>query len=86
VQATAAGAAVAAGGLIRDGFAAWAADGHLGDGFTGPEAAYGIVYHLEILFLFATLVALGPLVRRTRALTQPNHGLGSAEILQLRRG
>jgi hypothetical protein len=25
-------------------------------------------------------------VRRTRAPTQPNHGLGSAEILQLRRG
>lgn len=86
VQATAAGAAVAAGGLIRDGFAAWAADGHLGDGFTGPEAAYGVVYHLEILFLFATLVALGPLVRRTRAPAQPNHGLGGAEILQLRRG
>jgi BCD family chlorophyll transporter-like MFS transporter len=78
VQATAAGAAVAAGGLMRDGFAAWAADGRFGDGFTGPEAAYGVVYHTEILLLFATLVALGPLVRRTSAPVQSTTGLGVA--------
>jgi BCD family chlorophyll transporter-like MFS transporter len=86
VQATAAGAAVAAGGLIRDGFAAWAADGRFGDGFSGPDAAYGVVYHIEILLLFATLVALGPLVRRTGALGQSKHGLGASDVLQLRRG
>jgi BCD family chlorophyll transporter-like MFS transporter len=84
VQATAAGAAVAAGGLIRDGVAAVAADGRFGDGFTGPDAAYGVVYHIEILLLFATLVALGPLVRRTGAPAQPNHGIGAADALQLR--
>jgi BCD family chlorophyll transporter-like MFS transporter len=84
VQATAAGAAVAAGGLIRDGFAAIAADGRFGDGFTGPDAAYGVVYHIEILLLFATLVALGPLVRRTTAPAQSNHGIGASDALQLR--
>jgi len=78
VQATAAGAAVAAGGLIRDGFASWAADGRFGPGFTSPEAAYGVVYHIEILLLFATLIALGPLVRRTATREQTIQGLGVA--------
>jgi BCD family chlorophyll transporter-like MFS transporter len=28
-----------------------------------PATGYSVVYHIEILFLFITLVALGPLVR-----------------------
>jgi BCD family chlorophyll transporter-like MFS transporter len=63
VQASAAGAAVAAGGLLRDGIAAMAASGTLGDVYNTPAASYGVVYHTEILLLFATLVALGPLAR-----------------------
>jgi BCD family chlorophyll transporter-like MFS transporter len=63
VQATAAGVAVAAGGLIRDGVGAAAGQGMLGPVFDRPEAAYGVVYHIEILLLFAALVAVGPLAR-----------------------
>ena len=63
VQASAAGAAVAAGGLLRDGVASMAAHGTLGAEYAAPAASYGVVYHTEILLLFATLVALGPLAR-----------------------
>ncbi|EGO94473.1 PucC family protein, partial [Acidiphilium sp. PM] len=51
-------------GVLRDGVAHLAATGALGTALTGPAAGYGVVYHLEILLLFATLVAIGPLVRR----------------------
>ena len=63
VQASAAGLAVAAGGLLRDGVASLAAHGTLGREYLAPAASYGVVYHAEILLLFATLVALGPLAR-----------------------
>jgi BCD family chlorophyll transporter-like MFS transporter len=63
VQASAAGLAVAAGGLIRDGVDALATNGVLGQGLSDPSVGYSVVYHIEIYFLFATLVALGPLVR-----------------------
>jgi BCD family chlorophyll transporter-like MFS transporter len=63
VQASAAGLAIAAGGAIRDGVAALAAEGLLGPALTGPSTGYGVVYHLEIGLLFATLIAIGPLVR-----------------------
>ena len=65
VQASAAGLAVASGGLLRDGIAALGAHGVLGTSFTDPAASYGVVYHTEILLLFATLAALGPLASRT---------------------
>lgn len=61
VQATAAGAAIAAGGMIADFFGGLAAQGALGPALTMPSTGYGIVYHLEILLLFATLAAIGPL-------------------------
>ncbi len=64
VQASAAGLALIAAGLIRDGVGALAAAGALGRAMSGPDAAYTVVWHLEIALLFATLVALGPLVRR----------------------
>jgi BCD family chlorophyll transporter-like MFS transporter len=62
-QATAAGLAVALGGGIRDGVNALALSGRLGEALNNPATGYSIVYHLEILLLFGTLVALGPLVR-----------------------
>lgn len=66
VQASAAGGAIAVSGLISDGVA-WAAGEHLlGDAVTGAAAGYGAVYLIEIILLFATLVAIGPLVRKTR--------------------
>ncbi len=63
VQASAAGVAIALGGAIRDGVGALAAHGALGPALTGPATGYGAVYHLEIVLLFATLAAIGPLVR-----------------------
>ncbi len=63
VQASAAGAAVAAGGLIRDGAATLAEHGALGPTLVHPATGYVVVYTLELALLFATLVAIGPLVR-----------------------
>jgi len=61
VQATAAGVAIFAGGAIRDVVGAAAAAGSLGPALTDPAVGYVAVYHLEILILFAALVAIGPL-------------------------
>jgi BCD family chlorophyll transporter-like MFS transporter len=64
VQASAAGTAVAAGGLIRDGVSLLAERGTLGQALAGPDTGYSFVYHIELALLFATLIAIGPLVRR----------------------
>ncbi len=63
VQATAAGLAIAAGGAIRDGVGLLAQQGSLGPALASPSTGYSVVYHLEIALLFATLVAIGPLIR-----------------------
>ncbi|MEM6973077.1 MAG: BCD family MFS transporter [Pseudomonadota bacterium] len=79
VQATAAGAAIAFGGALRDGVAALSATGALGPAFADPAAGYGVVYHVEIALLFATLVAVGPLVRRAGPVREPG-GFGLSEF------
>jgi len=66
VQATAAGLAIAFGGLFRDLVTVLAERGLLGPAMTGPEAGYIAVYHGEILILFLTLVVIGPLVSPRR--------------------
>ncbi len=63
VQASAAGLAVASGGLIRDGIGALANRGVFGPELIDPATGYGFVYTIEIVLLFATLIATGPLVR-----------------------
>jgi BCD family chlorophyll transporter-like MFS transporter len=40
-----------------------AARGLLGQGLAENATGYSVVYHIEIALLFATLIALGPLVR-----------------------
>jgi BCD family chlorophyll transporter-like MFS transporter len=77
VQATAAGIGIALGGAMRDVVTELADAGSLGPALTGPETGYGVVYHTEILLLFATLIAIGPLVRRPRVstATRPAYGL-----------
>jgi BCD family chlorophyll transporter-like MFS transporter len=62
-QATAAGLSIAIGGALRDIINGAATSGALGEALASPATGYSVVYHLEILLLFATLVALGPLVR-----------------------
>ena len=80
VQASAAGSAVAAGGLIRDGISFVASNGILGQAMNGPATGYSFVYHIEIYLLFATLIAIGPLVRRpsvdSRRHSAPGFSLG----------
>ena len=71
VQATAAGAAIAAGGAINDIISALAERGLLGEALAGPATGYSVVYHIEILLLFATLVAIGPLVHTRWRFQQP---------------
>jgi MFS transporter, BCD family, chlorophyll transporter len=66
VQATASGAAIAVSGVLRDAVNAMAQAGHLGTALNGPATGYGAVYNIEIILLFATLVAVGPLVRSGR--------------------
>ncbi len=65
VQASCAGAAIALAGVVRDLVAAAAARGDLGTALSGPASAYSALYCLEIILLFATLAAIGPLSRRT---------------------
>jgi MFS transporter, BCD family, chlorophyll transporter len=66
VVATSTGVAVGLGGALRDLVTRLAEHGVLGPAMTGPEVGYSFVYHLEIGLLFATLVAIGPLVRSVR--------------------
>ncbi len=67
VQALAAGIAIATGGLLSDGVGALARAGRLGGTLQGPATGYSAVYALELLLLFATLIALGPLARHGSA-------------------
>ena len=71
-QATAVGLSIALGGGIRDLVGTAATQGHLGVALNSPATGYSVVYHLEILLLFVTLVALGPLVRTA---TPYRHGV-----------
>ncbi len=65
-EASAAGLAIAAGGILRDVVSYYAEQGVLGDVLANPGTGYSVVYHVEIALLFVTLVALGPLVRGGR--------------------
>ena len=68
-------------GLIRDGVGHLAAAGALGEALSGPMVGYSAVYHLEILLLFATLIAIGPLVGSARSnRTNINEKFGLAEF------
>jgi BCD family chlorophyll transporter-like MFS transporter len=79
VQATSAGLAIALGGAVRDGVTTLATHGALGPVMTGASVGYGAVYQIEILLLFATLVAIGPLVRSGVNIRQSNE-YGLAEF------
>jgi MFS transporter, BCD family, chlorophyll transporter len=62
VHATASGIAIAAGGVIRDVISTLATSGLLGEGLISTATGYSFVYHIEFYLLFATLIAIGPLV------------------------
>jgi BCD family chlorophyll transporter-like MFS transporter len=58
VQATAAGIAVASGGVLRDVFDSLAIHGALGPNMTGSGAGYTLVYLIEIVLLVATVFVM----------------------------
>jgi MFS transporter, BCD family, chlorophyll transporter len=81
VQATASGIAIALAGLVRDGLGGLATSGALGPGLSGPATGYMAVYIAEIILLFVTLVAIGPLARHAPDdLTRRTAGYGLAEF------
>jgi BCD family chlorophyll transporter-like MFS transporter len=78
IQATAAGVAIALGGAVRDIVGGLATQGTLGTTLNTSAVGYGVVYQIELLLLFMTLVAIGPLVRHraeTRTSRSPTFGL-----------
>jgi len=79
VQATAAGLAIALGALARDAVSAAAVARDFGATLAGPATGYVAVYAVEIVLLLATLVALGPLVRRDPDVTT-NERFGLSEF------
>ncbi len=80
-QATAAGVSIAIGGGLRDLTNSAAIQGNLGEALANPATGYSVVYHVEILLLFVTLVALGPLVRTAPSLR--NGGAGKFGLADL---
>jgi BCD family chlorophyll transporter-like MFS transporter len=79
VQATVTGLGIALGGALRDVISALAVQGALGPGLTSSAVGYSVVYFLEIVLLFGTLVAIGPLVRAGHGSTSPTR-FGLAEL------
>lgn len=79
-QATAAGAGIAVGGLLRDLVSTLSSNGSLGSALTHPAVGYSTVYHLEIILLFLTLVALGPLVNRSAPRSPATGNIGLTEF------
>lgn len=81
VQASCAGIGIALGGVLRDAVGTLAGSGALGAALAQPSTGYSFVYHVEIVLLFATLVAIGPLVRPSGGPTQhESHRFGLAEF------
>ena len=60
-QAIGAGLGIAMGGILRDVVNKIALSGYLGSTFENNSIGYIFVYHLEILFIFITLIVLGML-------------------------
>ncbi|WPL23943.1 PucC family protein [Thiorhodovibrio frisius] len=81
VQGAALGIAIVLGGVPSDLFSWLAVESALEPALTGLSAWYLLVYHLESLFLFATLIAVGLLVRCTGAAKAPSSSrLGLTEL------
>jgi MFS transporter, BCD family, chlorophyll transporter len=62
-QATAAGLAIGFSGVVNDVGSSLAVRGAFGEALADPVTGYTLVYSVEIVLLFGTLVAVGPLVR-----------------------
>ncbi len=81
VQATAGGASVALGGVLKDVIGALATSGWLGESLMSPVTGYSFVYHIEMYLLFGVLVAIGPLVRNdARPTSSQDQKFGLADL------
>jgi BCD family chlorophyll transporter-like MFS transporter len=83
VQAAAAGLSMFLGGVLRDVVTTLSNEGALGTALTDPSVGYSMVYHVEMLLLFLTLIAVGPLVKRSQSFSPvvpPNLGLTESRI------
>jgi BCD family chlorophyll transporter-like MFS transporter len=81
VQAMAAGLSMFIGGALRDIVSTLATQGALGTALAQPATGYSAVYHLEMLLLFITLIAIGPLVgRRSTSPNPESTRLGLADL------
>jgi len=79
-QATAAGLSIFIGGALRDVVNSAALAGSFGPGMQNATTGYSVVYHIEIYLLFATLIAVGPLVRTRRSAHQQTGRIGLADF------
>ena len=80
VQATAAGVAVALGGIGRDVAGALASQGIFGPALAGPATGYACVYAVEIVLLVATLYVMSGLVgERDPPALAPNLPFGATK-------
>jgi len=80
VQALAAGLSMFIGGALRDTVSTLATEGALGVALATPVTGYSAVYHLEMLLLFITLVAIGPLVGRRSSTPSTPRKFGLADL------
>jgi BCD family chlorophyll transporter-like MFS transporter len=64
VQSAAAGSAMFVGGALRDVVTSVTSGGAFGPAVAVASTGYSVVYHVELLLLFLTLIAIGPLVKR----------------------
>jgi BCD family chlorophyll transporter-like MFS transporter len=63
IQATCGGLGIAFGGALRDAVSGVASVNHMGPTMSSAATAYSSAYIVEIVLLFATLIAIGPLAR-----------------------
>jgi BCD family chlorophyll transporter-like MFS transporter len=80
VQATSLGLAMAAGGVLRDLVGGFALAGGMGPVLQAPATGYAVVYQIELILLFISLAALGPLVKRVWVSTPAKHPFGLADF------
>jgi len=80
VNTMSSGLAISIGGLIRDLVSEMSQKGFLGEALNSPAVGYQVVYHIEIYLLFATLVALGPLVLYRAKTNLPQKKFGLADL------
>ena len=82
-QAIGAGLGIAVGGILRDVVNKIALSGYLGSTFENNSIGYIFVYHLEILFIFITLIVLGMLsqeINKSKIKDHDQKSFGLTEI------